>query len=133
MTTRAESQVRFLVEGFYDIQKLRVETFNRIVAYVKANLEKFSHIKLKPKPQMRANTQMKPKINLRATENLKTVRRVRAIQNLKPMEGMRAKEGLKPIYYVRAVVTLKTIVEVRLSLHSSPTKSSPANVKYQRR
>jgi len=37
-----ESQIRFLVESYYDIQKLRIETFNRIVAYVKANMEKFS-------------------------------------------------------------------------------------------
>jgi hypothetical protein len=37
-----EQQIRFLVESYYDIQKLRVETFNRIVAYVKSNLEKFS-------------------------------------------------------------------------------------------
>jgi hypothetical protein len=37
-----EQQIRFLVESYYDIQKLRVETFNRIVAYVKSNPEKFS-------------------------------------------------------------------------------------------
>ena len=37
-----EQQIRFLVESYYDIQKLRVETFNRIVAYVKSNMEKFS-------------------------------------------------------------------------------------------
>jgi len=40
---KLEQQIRFLVESYYDIQKLRVETFNRIVAYVKSNLEKFSH------------------------------------------------------------------------------------------
>jgi len=32
-----ERQIRFLVENYYDIQKLRVETFNRIVAYVKSH------------------------------------------------------------------------------------------------
>ena len=32
------SQIRFLVENFYDIQKLRVEAFNRIVAYVKSQV-----------------------------------------------------------------------------------------------
>ena len=31
-----ESQIRFLVEQYYDVQKLRVEAFNRIVAYVKS-------------------------------------------------------------------------------------------------
>jgi len=29
--------IRFLVESYYDVQKLRVETFNRIVAYVKSH------------------------------------------------------------------------------------------------
>jgi hypothetical protein len=37
-----EQQIRFLVESYYDIQKLRVETFNRIVAYIKNNPQKFS-------------------------------------------------------------------------------------------
>jgi len=32
-----EKQIKFLVENYYDIQKLRVETFNRIVAYVKSH------------------------------------------------------------------------------------------------
>jgi len=40
----SESEIRFLVESYYDIQKLRVETFNRIVAYIKSNVEKFSQI-----------------------------------------------------------------------------------------
>ena len=31
-----EAQIRFLIEQYYDIQKLRVEAFNRIVAYVKS-------------------------------------------------------------------------------------------------
>jgi transposase len=35
-------QIRFLVESYYDTQKLRLETFNRIVAYVGSNLEKFT-------------------------------------------------------------------------------------------
>jgi hypothetical protein len=35
METAAEV-IRFLVESYYDMQKLRVETFNRIVAYVKS-------------------------------------------------------------------------------------------------
>jgi len=38
----SEEQIRFLVESYYDIQKLRVETFNRIVAYVQNNLDKFT-------------------------------------------------------------------------------------------
>jgi len=38
----SEVQIRFLVESYYDIQKLRIETFNRIVAYVKSNIDKFS-------------------------------------------------------------------------------------------
>jgi len=33
-----ERQIRFLVESYYDTQKLRVETFNRIVAHVKSHL-----------------------------------------------------------------------------------------------
>lgn len=33
----ALSEIRQLVEGFYDIQHLRIETYNRIVAYVKQN------------------------------------------------------------------------------------------------
>lgn len=33
-----EGQIRFLVEQYYDIQKLRVEAFNRIVAYVKSHI-----------------------------------------------------------------------------------------------
>ena len=37
------SQIRYLVESYYDIQKLRIETFNRIVSFVKNNPEKFSH------------------------------------------------------------------------------------------
>jgi hypothetical protein len=37
-----EAQIRFLVESYYDVQKLRVETFNRVVAYVKSNFDKFS-------------------------------------------------------------------------------------------
>jgi len=37
-----EQQIRFLVESYYDIQKLRIETFNRIVAYIKNNPQKFS-------------------------------------------------------------------------------------------
>jgi len=32
-----EGQIRFLVEQYYDVQKLRVEAFNRIVAYVKSH------------------------------------------------------------------------------------------------
>ena len=32
-----ERQIRFLVEQYYDVQKLRVEAFNRIVAYVKSH------------------------------------------------------------------------------------------------
>jgi hypothetical protein len=39
-------QIRYLVESYYDIQKLRIGTFNRIVAYVKSNPERFSRIKL---------------------------------------------------------------------------------------
>jgi len=35
-------QIRFLVESYYDTQKLRLETFNRIVAYVGSNIEKFT-------------------------------------------------------------------------------------------
>lgn len=37
-----ESWIRFLVENYYDLQKLRVETFNRLVAYVKVNWSKLS-------------------------------------------------------------------------------------------
>jgi hypothetical protein len=33
----ALSEIRQLVEGFYDIQHLRVETYNRIVAYIRQN------------------------------------------------------------------------------------------------
>jgi hypothetical protein len=40
-----EQQIRFLVESYYDIQKLRIETFNRIVAYIKNNPQKFSQLK----------------------------------------------------------------------------------------
>jgi hypothetical protein len=36
----ALSEIRQLVEGFYDIQHLRLETYNRIVAYVKQNSER---------------------------------------------------------------------------------------------
>lgn len=36
---RFDSQIRFLVENYYDIQKLRVENFNRIVAYIKSQYE----------------------------------------------------------------------------------------------
>jgi hypothetical protein len=32
-------EIRFLVENYYDIQKLRVETFNRIVMFVKENAD----------------------------------------------------------------------------------------------
>lgn len=32
-----DQQIRFLVENYYDMQKLRVESFNRIVAYVKSH------------------------------------------------------------------------------------------------
>lgn len=32
-----EETIRFLVEQYYDVQKLRVEAFNRIVAYVKSH------------------------------------------------------------------------------------------------
>lgn len=38
-----ESQIRFLVEQYYDVQKLRVEAFNRIVAYVKSHVRPESH------------------------------------------------------------------------------------------
>ena len=38
MTTK--SDIRYLIENYYDIQKLRVETFNRIVSYVKENKDK---------------------------------------------------------------------------------------------
>jgi len=34
-------EIRHLIENFYDIQKLRVETYNRIVCHVKENREKF--------------------------------------------------------------------------------------------
>jgi len=34
-----ENTIRFLVEQYYDVQKLRVEAFNRIVAYVKSRRE----------------------------------------------------------------------------------------------
>jgi len=32
--------IRYLIENFYDIQKLRIETYNRIVCYIKENAEK---------------------------------------------------------------------------------------------
>ena len=32
----ADAQIRWLVENYYDLQKLRIEAFNRIVAYVKS-------------------------------------------------------------------------------------------------
>jgi hypothetical protein len=38
----SEKEIRFLVEAYYDVQKLRIATFNRIVGYVKENREKFS-------------------------------------------------------------------------------------------
>jgi hypothetical protein len=38
MTTAME--MRILVENFYDIQKIRVETFNRIVSFIKHNKQK---------------------------------------------------------------------------------------------
>jgi hypothetical protein len=37
-------EVRQLVENYYDIQKIRVETFNRIVMFVKENESKFKEI-----------------------------------------------------------------------------------------
>ena len=39
-----QNQIRFLIENYYDIQKLRIQTFGRIVAYVKSNFEKFEDI-----------------------------------------------------------------------------------------
>jgi len=41
-----ESQIRFLIEQFYDVQKLRVEAFNRIVTYVKSQELHEPHVKL---------------------------------------------------------------------------------------
>jgi len=40
-----ERQIRFLIEQYYDIQKLRVEAFNRIVAYVKSHINIETHLK----------------------------------------------------------------------------------------
>jgi len=40
-----QNQIRFLIENYYDIQKLRIQTFGRIVAYVKSNFEQFEGIK----------------------------------------------------------------------------------------
>ena len=36
----SKNDIRYLIENYYDIQKLRVETFNRIVSYVKENKDK---------------------------------------------------------------------------------------------
>jgi len=38
------NEIRQLVENYYDIQKIRVETFNRIVMFVKENESKFKEI-----------------------------------------------------------------------------------------
>ncbi|RLE45216.1 hypothetical protein DRJ16_00120 [Candidatus Woesearchaeota archaeon] len=37
-------EIRQLIENFYDIQKIRVETFNRLVCWVKENKEKIKEI-----------------------------------------------------------------------------------------
>ncbi|MEM5831540.1 MAG: hypothetical protein QXO40_05050, partial [Candidatus Aenigmatarchaeota archaeon] len=34
-----KKRIRQLIENFYDIQKIRVETYNRIVSYVKENAQ----------------------------------------------------------------------------------------------
>jgi len=38
-------QIRKLIENYYDIQKIRIEAFNRVVGYVQVNFDKFKHIK----------------------------------------------------------------------------------------
>mgnify|MGYP000163600050 CR=1 FL=1 len=49
------NDIRYLIENYYDIQKIRVETFNRIVSFVKENKDKvmemiknLSHYPLEP-------------------------------------------------------------------------------------
>jgi len=39
-----EFEIRRLIENYYDIQKIRVETFNRIVAWVKENRERIEKV-----------------------------------------------------------------------------------------
>lgn len=52
MSESRSGQIRFLVENYYDLQKLRVEAFNRVVAYVKSHgfsenhQSNASHVKL---------------------------------------------------------------------------------------
>ena len=40
-----DNEIRFLLENYYDIQKLRIQTFGRIVAYVKSNFDEFKDVK----------------------------------------------------------------------------------------
>jgi len=40
-----KSEIRFLVENYYDIQKLRIESFNRVVAYAKSKQKSSAAVK----------------------------------------------------------------------------------------
>jgi len=51
-----EQQIRFLVEQYYDIQKLRVEAFNRIVAYVKSHNIVGTQIRHASQPEIEPQT-----------------------------------------------------------------------------
>jgi hypothetical protein len=57
-------EIRFLVENYYDIQKLRVETFNRIVMFIKTNkndiLKNLSHYEFETHDKRASHHQIEP-------------------------------------------------------------------------
>jgi len=50
-------QIRFLLEGYYDIQKLRIETFNRIVSYLTPRTRETYGIRIEDESQYEIESQ----------------------------------------------------------------------------
>jgi hypothetical protein len=82
-------QIRYLIESYYDIQKLRIGTFNRIVAYVKSNPEKFSHIKFETRESDASQAVSEPRFK----------------DASRYVSGLRYKNAFKPSDIARLIVS----------------------------
>lgn len=131
--TDKHAEIRQLVENFYDLQHLRVETWNRVVSFVKENkadiikrLKKLqkqkstksreaneSHVKIASQREIathrghaKAKTAKKPIKNLRAESNVHSIVHLRAKGEITPIPTMRANFILDSIPDMRAIMGL---------------------------
>jgi len=111
-----ERQIRVLVEQYYDIQKLRVEAFNRVVAYVK------SHANLETQPANASHVESENQF-VGASQGQLETHFVNASQNKLETQPANASHkshethllGAKPSVLAHQIVTLKVEVPKEIS------------------